>query len=595
MISLRPLLFLLVLFFSVSGQANAQCSLREVPLADRIKRSGLVVEGRVVEQHSYWDSGHNHIYTSSKLEVYKVFKGGPLPATLHILTVGGIVGNEMETTSSLLSLNLDDVGTFACVEAGEPGIFQVYSGRQGFIRYNPADGTAAEPFHVYKSVREELYTAITKISGEEMRVIREPEPARVSDHRYSAAFISGFTPSLVSGGFGDTVTITGSGFGLLRDTGYVAFRNADDGGKTLIKPLASQYVLWTDNAIRVEVPFKAGSGKLVVQPGGGGSVSSSLSALTVPYTRINLVSSAGKAVPANHISQSGNGGYVWQMNQRFHDYKAANASFMRAFNGWKCQSFINWSEGPVTSLDSTKRDNRNVIRFDNGSELPDGVLGVCFSYFNGCPDNSSWYVSEFDIVFDDGLIPSSQSSQGWQFGPSTPSGNQIDFESVALHELGHGMQLGHVNKSSDLMNYALAFGEVKRTITPEDLQGALRIMARNKTRLSCGPDLMVPLSAGNCADTVIVYVEKILVSFTRPRDENAYVLKYSLPSDSRVLVDLYDVMGRKVQAYVRETQTVGVYTIRIEDNLELPPGLYIASLVINEGSYNFKLLKKAND
>ena len=54
---------------------------------------------------------------------------------------------------------------------------------------------------------------------------------------------------------------------------------------------------------------------------------------------------------------------------------------------------------------------------------------------------------------------------------------QYDFETVALHELGHCFQLGHDGDPQELMYPTNRNGETKRTITPNAISGALSMKA----------------------------------------------------------------------------------------------------------------------
>ena len=57
------------------GTAGAQSPLYKVDLDERIDRSELIVEGRVVDQESFWNRSRTLIYAASTIEVYRVFKG----------------------------------------------------------------------------------------------------------------------------------------------------------------------------------------------------------------------------------------------------------------------------------------------------------------------------------------------------------------------------------------------------------------------------------------------------------------------------------------------------------------------------------------
>ena len=89
-------------------------SLYPVPLDTKVRRSTLIVEGRVFSQQSSWNPQHTMIYTSSKVEVYKIFKGTIAEDTIEIMTQGGTVGNTWESVTELLQLHTGEAGLFFC-------------------------------------------------------------------------------------------------------------------------------------------------------------------------------------------------------------------------------------------------------------------------------------------------------------------------------------------------------------------------------------------------------------------------------------------------------------------------------------------------
>jgi hypothetical protein len=570
------------------AMAYGQCALREIPLGERVLKSTLVAEGQVISQQCYKDGVRGHIYTSSSILVHKVFKGFLHKDTIELETPGGISGNEMETTSSLLSLTAGEYGILVCTYSPSSGQYIPYGSSQGFIRF-AADGTvASDPFREY-AIKSVLYPEIIRHTGQEARIIRET-PLKEDDQKRKAAapVVTSLSPSSVPAGTGSVLTIQGVGFGLVRGSSQVSFKAADDGGRSLVNPLPSQYVSWSDSQIRVRVPFRAGTG--TVQVNVSGLSANSPGQLTIPYSRLNQVNSLGIPVMPDFINQSGNGGYVWRMSQEFFGNAAANASFMRAFNNWKCTSFVNWGIGPVTPVNATRKDNENIIRFDEGNELPEGVLGVCYNYYIGCT-NDVWYVSELDIIFDDGLLPGQGSVSTWQFGPSIPLPNQIDFESVALHELGHGQQLAHVINEDDLMHYALEFGRSKRSISPDNNTGAQVVMEDSREASLCGPDPMIPLTAANCLDSAVNYIDEIrVVTLNNQPFSDRITIKYSLVEDAPVFIALYSLSGLRIATLVSDNQTGGSYTAEIVTN-ELPGGIYLMRILINEKPYNIKLVR----
>ena len=123
---------------------------------------------------------------------------------------------------------------------------------------------------------------------------------------------------------------------------------------------------------------------------------------------------------------------------------------MRSFNTWRCETGVNWQIGNTSSVDVAEKDDVNLILFDDNDPLNEGVLGVCINYFTGCAQGANilWYADELDIIFR--TASNFPVNRGWNFTTNAPTGNEMDFETVATHELGHGQAFS----SASLANFA---------------------------------------------------------------------------------------------------------------------------------------------
>lgn len=361
---------------------------------------------------------------------------------------------------------------------------------QGFIQYDKEIKTASDPFRQYKDISS-LYGSLIGSTGSfiELKPLQAAQKPQ-SDPK-SSVFINNFSPTSLTAGTETRLRISGSGFGNAPGpSAYVEFRNANDGGNSYFQPEASQYISWADDEIIVSVPAKAGTGTFRVRNGTSAMVSSV--SLTVLYSHLNVVSS-GNVFQPQLVDRNSNGGYIWRMNTKFHNNEEAKEAFIRAFETWRCETSVNWELRSPTSTDIIASDGVNIIRFDIGSELPAGVLGACYTYWSGCGfgSNMNWYVNELDIVFDD--------AANWNFSTSSPLINQYDFESVVLHELGHGHQLGHVINSYEIMHYAMGGGQVKRALSTSDINGGNYVVSRSTSSGACLNDPMTALKTSDCS------------------------------------------------------------------------------------------------
>jgi hypothetical protein len=68
------------------------------------------------------------------------------------------------------------------------------------------------------------------------------------------------------------------------------------------------------------------------------------------------------------------------------------------------------------------------------------------------------------------------------------------------------------------------------------------------------------------------------------------LFKYTLPSDSQVLLKIYDRMGREVVTLVDQNQPKGTYIVEFV-NSRIAAGIYLGVLETNTGKQTIKLLK----
>jgi PKD repeat protein len=494
----RLLSLLLITGFLFPSTSFSQ-SFKEVNINTRISQSQATIEGKVISKESFWDANHHNIYTSNRIEVYKVFKGAIISNFIEVITPGGIVGLQKDEVTHSLVLSINEVGIFTLKNNSIPITgpnntqnYQAYAGAQGFIKYDLIENKATDMFGIYNSIEQVLYNTITGITNTQ---IIELTPFNVNNptSNKAAPTISNFTPTTITSGTGSQLTINGTNFGSTEGT--VDFADANDGGVSFFTAISTQVISWSNTQIVVEVPDRAGTGNIRVTNSDPSSVTSG-SSLTISYAELNVESdavSAGTdvAYPIQHIDDNGSGGYTWQMFTDF-DAGAGNAAFVRAFESWtSCTGTkINWTIGATTTTDVVASDGINIIRDDNGSELPNGTLGRCTSRYSGCFNGGSldWFVTELDIVFDDGT--------NWNYTTSAPSFTEYDFETVAVHELGHGHQLGHVISPGAIMHFSVTNGSQNRTPSANDLAAGNDVMSRSTTTVVCSNGLMTETACG---------------------------------------------------------------------------------------------------
>ncbi|RTL60921.1 MAG: matrixin family metalloprotease [Sphingobacteriales bacterium] len=497
---------------------NAQCTY-PVSLNQKIKKSVHIVLGTVVTKESFTDQETGNIYTLNKIKITAWLKGYEQSREVAVITEGGVVGNNAMVVTPSLQLQAGkeyilflesnnykkDNKSF---RRTNPGIIQalVYADEQGALLNLNGHYTG---LHTSTKMNEKkLFEEIQSVTGETARTPSNlPFRARTTTEvniSAKTAAVSSFAPTTTNAGTivpGDFVTISGAGFGA--SPGTVAFANGDDGGATTITPpVSSDYVSWSDGSITVKVPSNAGTGNFIVN-----GTFTSPSPLTVNYSHTNINSTFFNFSTSTRQryylrNMNGAGGYDFLYNTGgFSANTSATAAFQRALSNWKTNTLINWRVNGTTP-NGFASDNVNVVMFD--ATLPSGVLGRTTSRFTGgaipgtCEQaNTVWCVYEIDVQFTpDPPVPGFT----WQFGPSAPSSSQFDFESVALHELGHAHGLGHIINLGKVMHYALSNGSSIRTLSANDINAGTAKMSYstsatcfNATGCGSGPMVLATL------------------------------------------------------------------------------------------------------
>ncbi len=562
---------------------NAQELTFEVPLNAQVQASSQIVEGKVISKKSYWDTNRENIYTVNVIDVYKVFKGSQL-STVEIITPGGTVGLEAQVITPSLQLHKNDVGVFILKNntvniTTQHSAFETYSDAQGFYKYNVFNNTVVNPYTRKEGIAN-FYNDITNLTNTSYSNVKDFSIDTTANR--GGVSITSISPTTATAGTLTELVITGSGFGTTAQN--VGFSNADDGGATFAIALQTEIISWTDNQITVLIPTDAGTGSIaIINSAVTAILDTSAQTLNIEYAQLNVVSdgvSAGTnvAYPTQHINDDGNGGYTWQMFTDFDADALANASFLRALDTWRCETGIYWTIGSVTTTDVVASDGINIVRMDNGSELPNGVLGRCTSRFSGCFTNGGtdldWRVVELDIVFDDGI--------NWQYGPSAPSFSQFDFESVAVHELGHGHQLGHVIDSNVVMHYALSNGESQRSLSTGDINGAGDVQTRSTTAVVCGESLMQNF---DCAVLSVSSEElsAVINIYPNPSKGTFYINNSGVITLNNA--EVYDINGRLIMQ-----KPLANTPLNQIDLTNVSNGVYFLTIRSNEASITKKLI-----
>ncbi|MGB0840013.1 MAG: matrixin family metalloprotease, partial [Chitinophagales bacterium] len=187
----------------------------------------------------------------------------------------------------------------------------------------------------------------------------------------------------------------------------------------------------------------------------------------------------------------GSGGYTFQLDNTFAANTDAVNSFKRALNTWTCKTGVNMtvSDTPTTA-DCTvpamgpPSPGVNYVSFDNTCPVSAGLAGQARYFISGCTIGADTYayISEIDVYIGN-TVP-------WNYGTDCPDMNAIDFQSVMLHELGHGFGMGHVVNTGEVMFPSVVSGTHNRNLDQGALSCMSAVMAHSTTMGTCAINAM---------------------------------------------------------------------------------------------------------
>ena len=148
----------------------------------------------------------------------------------------------------------------------------------------------------------------------------------------------------------------------------------------------------------------------------------------------------------------------------------------------------------------------------------------------------------------------------WYFGAGLPAFSEFDFESVALHELGHGHQLAHVidpvsdgDNSDDVMHYAISNSEQQRVLLASNISAANDVQSRSTSIVACGVAVMTNSSTCNLS-LKEDQLNAALSIFPNPSKEQFQIDASYIELEK---ASIYDVSGREISTHdLRNTPRV---------------------------------------
>jgi hypothetical protein len=503
--------FLILLFtalMAVSSMAQeVHCNMIKLSTVQLVQSSELMVRARVIERQSIWNASKTKIYTIHQLLVLESYKGNT-NAELTLITEGGDLPELSVEFSDRIDLFAGDEAVLLLNQIpahwkglpSYPNAFCVGTSLEGVFMVNPNNRNVSDIFNRFTNI-DELKRSVQNISGETARIfIPELRNNLPETNGSTAATISSLSPTVITAGTKSILTINGTGFGATRGTGFVEFTTASG---SFAQPFAKDYISWSDNQIRVMVPSRlvgqapdnaAASGQVKVTPSAG-AVATSAGSITVKYALFNAPIAAGDTAA---VMNAGNfntlGGYTLQFNNQFNTSFTTEGreTFLRTLNKWMCATRFNWTiSATESSIRADLNDGVNVVTDDVLSPLPANVLGRGMNYVSGCGSGNATKAITVgqDIIFND-----NPGGLAWNFGSDAPTASEFDFETTALHELGHLHQIAHArNTSAEVMAATVGAGFSRKNLTQNDIDAGLDVMARSSVSVGCNVGAHLPI------------------------------------------------------------------------------------------------------
>ncbi len=426
-----------------------------------------VVLGTVVSSNTHWNTEHNNIYTEVVVSVTDSLKGSA-GKTITIIVPGGTDGEItqwVEDTATFMSgelvgLFLEELNSYEVFQMGldltsqivaNGSVVQIIGGLQGKLSLAKDSQFAGSGITTDK-FKQNVQMAL------DGQIIPEEEKQTFQDGGSSNIYdISTISPSSASAGTNTLVTVTGSGFGAIREpSDQLGFYYTTYGGYDYFM-FPGSYVSWSDTQIQAYVPvcdsctpnsgypYSAASGPVSIFKGNKWGTYKDFS-VTFGYGQSRWPGDSP------NISYKVNDGGVAGRSAAI---QAAAASWTNA--GSKLQ----FTYGGTHSQTDKSKNSENEILW---MSLPAGTLGQATMWFVGGE------ILECDFAFS--------TAYTWSYAATCPSG-QHDIQSVAMHEIGHflvlrdlyGNKSGFTKDTAKVMYGTSSSGTIKRTLHAHDILG----------------------------------------------------------------------------------------------------------------------------
>ena len=160
------------------------------------------------------------------------------------------------------------------------------------------------------------------------------------------------------------------------------------------------------------------------------------------------------ATPKIKVKVNLNSSHIGEQGGTAEEFLTAITNALRTWSVISEAEFTFLYDGPTSSATTGFNSANEIVFMAQGSNSPLGKALV-------------WYTSNGTILEGDIWI-----NEDYQVDATTnPMSNEIDLESIVLHELGHWLPLSHINAADAVMYAALSPGVRKTVLHDEDRNG----------------------------------------------------------------------------------------------------------------------------
>ncbi len=432
----------------LASPGMAQAWMLKLPLEVLSAGADSIIIGTVVEQNSYWNTGHSDIYTSVVISVEESLKGVAGRDKITLIIPGGKVGDTTQWVEDTAAFNpgervvvflaqLDQAELPDMLAAGQQpdtpkyGVFGHYQGKFSILQDSVGNLSLAQ----FKEQVNLMFKG-------------EPSPGNMS----LEALTNGTGPSITwvspnpapagTGSPNSRVVISGSGFGATQGTGKVYFKPA---GYSAID--AGICPSWSDTSITVLVPARMDSNYLYVVTAGGTTSNNFTLNVTFSYDGY-------KWPGANPVVN-------YKVNENCPSTTGEASAIQAAAATWNAATGTNFTLNYAgTTTETTPGYPECRIWWQE-------FVGDPFTSALSSVSTSGGVITEAHIQFNTHF--------SWSTAGTTPSGYH-DVESITLHEFGHWLSLHDQNGYED--SAKVMYGEreqgpggVRRALTNTDRDG----------------------------------------------------------------------------------------------------------------------------